>query len=168
MNKAQLIDYVTRASETSYEVSESPVPVFLAVAGDGSCNVCMTPWRSEAEKVAVLERLRSLFRDQGVVRYAHVSEAWTRSFTPEEMRVRGDREVSSYDDREERLFMLVVDADEGTWAAYRMIDRGPDGRAVLGPVVELPSESFEGRLCSLLSPSSPRKETWKSEEKIIH
>lgn len=157
MNRDELIDFVKKNSGSAYETSKECHPVFFAVGPDDSCAVLMTPWGDEREKVAILGRLREFFRDHDIRRYGHLSEVWTRSFSPEEMRDRNDRMVSSYDDREEKLFMLVVDEDEGVWAATRDIQRSSSGEISLGEIVVLPPDMFMERLTELL----PEKEgTW--------
>jgi hypothetical protein len=122
------------------------MPHFLGSDGTDKLNVYMTPWRDEADKVVALAMLRARFAQDGIVRYAMVSETWAvvRDVNgPKEHRM-----PSECPDRQERLMVLGVEYG-GSRAVFCDIIR-EDGKRRCSPPQWQTYDSMSGRMGSLL------------------
>jgi hypothetical protein len=54
-------------------------PAWLTIGGDGAFTVTITPFSNDFEKDLVIAAMRKTMREQGVVAYSFVSEAWSAS-----------------------------------------------------------------------------------------
>lgn len=89
--------------------------------------VIATPWRNEFEKVAVLAKLRTIFRERGIVAYASIGEAWCSMSTT--IKPRPDGSIprfypgdppSQQPDRFEVLMIMATDGTTVKSRAWRM------------------------------------------------
>ena len=100
--------------------------VFLAQNDKGEITVAMCPegWRTDAERDALLAKLKVMFKQAGIVRYAHSSEAWCLKTNDREelRRVSAERGVHKHPLRSEIYMLVGVDKDRmvhRTWEIVR-------------------------------------------------
>lgn len=120
---------------------------FLAQTEEGRLGVIVTPWRSDAERAAMLAGVRRKFEELRVVRYCHVAEAWMSERLPgDSLDIRPSQDPK----RIEALLIYGIDSEP---KAKRMIcfpiETVSSGKRKLGD--PFPSyELFEGESLRLL------------------
>lgn len=155
--KENFLDWIVKSSTTIWEneVATNPKdgvlqPVFFGIPEDPSEPTVIIPasWADEEEKVAFLNIIRMLFKQKRITMYGHASEAWTSVIKAEDV---ASRHVPPSQDpeRQEHLIFIVVDKD-GPVAKRCVINRVAGQVPTLGPVEDMPGQSFKGRMMELL------------------
>lgn len=90
--------------------------MMIAIAGDA--------WHDQRH--AIMRTLGARCADEGTqpVVVALISEIWSRTFTPEEERARGKRQISDYEDRKEKAMLCGCTIDGRAAAIMAPILRG--------------------------------------------
>ena len=132
------------------QINESPAEDevtahFIATDGD-KLSVYMTPFHGEFEKVLMLAKLRSMFAEHGIIRYAMVCESWTVERHADALP--DDRMPSECPDRKERLTVMGVEYG-GSAHVYCDIIREGDKRRCGEPQWGK-YEEISGRMTTLL------------------
>lgn len=125
--------------------NDEVVPHFIGTDGK-NISVYMTPWNGEFEKALTIAKLRTLFAEHGIIRYAMVSEVWCiarNADSPDER-----RPPSQCPDRQERLMVLGVEYG-GSQHAYCDIIREDEKRRC-GPPQWMTYGGLSGRMTTLL------------------
>lgn len=149
--KDQAIDFAMNNFGTDKD--DEIIPKFLALMPNGNLNVYTTPWRSADDKVAITELLRIRFKKEGVVAYAHISEAWRKSYKSEE-EVATLPTPRNSPDREEVIIISGQDTDDNRFSATIPILRDEHGTRSIGEIEHMKTggeAKLRGRMVSLLS-----------------
>lgn len=128
------------------ERTDEIMPHFIGSDGADKINIYMTPWRDEADKVLVLAMLRAKFAEDGIVRYALVSETWAvlRDVNgPKEHRMPMD-----CPDRQERLMVMGVEYGASRSVFCDIVRDGDKRRC--GPPQWQTYDNVSGRMLTLL------------------
>jgi hypothetical protein len=150
-----LAEFLAGFVEQRFKRSRDVEPMFVGIKPNGEHLICPTPWRDEAEKVALLEALRIVFKAAGVVRYGMVSEVWLARYRPEEVPAGRQPAVLPRDrqDKAEAVMIAVVEPGRPVLTTTREVIRPWDGGpAHLGPPDT--HEGFTGRMVELLEESA--------------
>lgn len=125
-----------------HEPARELSPTWLLANGDGLITIVVTPFGDTAAKDAAAAGMRRMMRDNDVIAYCHLAEAWMGA--PEStVRPRDDPE------RVEIVTALAYTATEGE-SAYWAIKRDADGKLVELELLER-GEDATGRFSWLLS-----------------
>jgi hypothetical protein len=132
---------------------DSMLPVIHAMYDNGQSIVIGMPWRSAAEKVAILAEIRKTFKQTGVLAYCATIEAWTvMEPVPEEEFKSGDFKMPS--ERDDRVEVFMAFASDGTDQRSKMWDIERDAKGCVSAIRHRPLPDdmpFEGIIPELLS-----------------
>jgi hypothetical protein len=112
-------------------------------------------------KLSLAERLRELFKERDVVRYASAMEAWV---------VECDNHQGPVAENPKRREIVVISADDGIEyiGAHRDIIRPPHGKAYLGKLGTIVKQSQpRGRFTNLLNDVRPSSELADDEGTVF-
>lgn len=156
MNLEELYKHAIDISQATFEETGNLTSLFLAETVEGKGMLIPCPWQNEDEKKMMLTAIRVVFLQERVTHYVHVSEAWTRTFSPEEAKKHWNgtnpKEVKDYEDKKEVMLVIGCDSEGCKYATMRDIDRPFDGSAPkLGKAEDMKPGDFQGRMSALLS-----------------
>lgn len=149
--KELAIDFATKDFDPNPE--NEIQPHFLALNDKNEMAFFVTPWNNEGDKQAITELLRVQFKKMGIVAYAHVSEAWAKSY-PRDVDFRKAPKPAQCEDRIEVIVIGGQDIDNNRFSMSIEVLRDAKGQRSLGKRDEAPREGLRGRMLSLLSEES--------------
>jgi hypothetical protein len=91
--------------------SELPAPLWWIHTRDGQEAFLQTPFFDDAGKHALLEKLKTMFEEFGVIRYGCAMETWAVMAAPAAL---GGLHPSEHPDRTEVIVIAISDLVEGT------------------------------------------------------
>jgi hypothetical protein len=128
-------------------------PMFLAVNKRNEVHAMVVPWANEDEKLMMLDVLRDFFKDQGITRYALLSEVWMVTVHETEMRHYDDRiRPSQRENRQEAVHILGVD-NKGNTVSYTYPILRDEKGVSLGEELCWKENNIAGRMARLLEES---------------
>jgi hypothetical protein len=148
----RLLDMAGDHAHTVLVLKHEPelVPVFHMLDEEGNGVVAPVIWRDEAEKSAILARLRMLMKQEGIVAYSMVSEAWA-AVQPKDWKP-GMPDGPMPSERPDRKEVVIAIAADKTRAISRSWDivRGEAGSIVKLELSPLAPDRQQGRMAELL------------------
>jgi hypothetical protein len=146
----ELLEMMSDFAEHTFATQGSLMPMFHGMTADDKGIVLMTPWGDEDEKAILVERVRQIFAEHKVVRYAMLSEVWIATHQGPGMPTVMPRDRP---DREEAVTLLVIEPPKKPVMARRKIVRPWDGSKPHLAPLEMCDEygKLEGRMVELLA-----------------
>jgi hypothetical protein len=128
----------------------SVTPIWHAVPEHGDHMLIATPWSDDDEKDAAMDFLRYKFREEKVMRYVCVLEAWL--VQARDPKTAFEIRPSTHPDRREVVRITAEDRDGSVLSGSYYILRPEHGPATLSPFHEDPvAMSLAGRMHGLLA-----------------
>jgi hypothetical protein len=150
----RFLEFLSGYAEEQFRRTGLVLPMFDGVAADGERIIVPAPWRDEADKVAILRVVRTVFRLKGVVRYGMLSEGWMAAYDPKEMKGSEKPKVMPRDrqDRKEAVVIAVVEPPVTLFGTREIIRPWDGGKPTLGPFNRTPEgcDIFQGRMMELI------------------
>jgi len=149
----ELQDLFARAAERAaiiFKERGELVPMWHAMDAKDEHLVIVTPWRDQDEKYAIVERLRQLFRAQGVKRYAFMCEAWSIFTQDMKEYQRYAGRLGEHPDRREILTIQAEDKHGNQVAGWYYILRPEHAPPTLSPLNMSKADYNAGALTGML------------------
>jgi hypothetical protein len=128
-------------------------PSWILVGSDRKTHVIATPWRDDAEKKLMAQKMRNKIRQNAIVAYSFVCEAWAatkpRGWTPE-------KGGGAKDDpkRRECVIAMATDGKDYEWRCWLIKRDHLETITGLEPDHDFPGGAPEGWMTQLLSPAT--------------
>jgi hypothetical protein len=107
---------------TTYNGDEI-MPTWIAENSEGIA-IYATPWRSDQEKRETTQFLRQRFKDEGVFRYAMISESWMVSATNNKNPYDEVESLEDHPNRKEIVMIFAEEAQEKMMGHFEIIREG--------------------------------------------
>jgi hypothetical protein len=111
------------------------MPTWALMTGTGEIQVVSTPWQDDREKWRYAALLRAGMRQQEVIAYSFVSEAWSATLELEEWdketgRPLGDLRAGSHPARQEIVMACACSATLVCWRQWRIVREATTERII--------------------------------------
>jgi hypothetical protein len=153
----EFVETVSATAESIFREAGRVRPTYFIVASDGEVLCIPAP---PVEKDLAMEIMRNLFAKLDTKRYCFTDEVWLVRSHDDPVKTLDDAKAlaksrpqpKDHPDRIECLMLFAEDAIEGFIAAYRRIERDPDGNGTLGPLsgADQSPTQVGGRMTGLL------------------
>lgn len=154
MKLSEIADHLIAHAARCYGQGDEYIyPMIHAENDAGQAMFITTPWTNDEEKSNALEAIRILFRDNAVVRYGIITEAWMAWYGPKEVPKDGSWPITKPRERKDRIEVLNIvtaDIDGNQCNRSYKIDRNGNGIPSVGGMLPLEDGFQMGRLTELL------------------
>lgn len=153
MSLREWIENISHLIEHIFNMQEGLVGMYHMVDKDGRELMVMAPMGES--KDAAIAAMRQFMRENNIVRYAYMDEAWTVRVAEAEGKslkqwLMEGHSASDHPQRVEIVVITAEDAKEGELTAHRDILRSAGRKPRLGPLVMIPSVHSVGRMVGML------------------
>lgn len=112
--------------ETTYK-GEEIMPTWIA-ENDQGIAIYGTPWGSEREKREITKFLKERFKEEGVFRYAMISESWMVSATSNKNPYDEVESLEDHPNRKEIVMIFAEESQEKMMGHFEIIREGDNAR----------------------------------------
>jgi alkylated DNA nucleotide flippase Atl1 len=146
----QLVEMAgTHARAVLTVLNQSVVPTWVLIDDKGKISITATSWTDEREKATCVAMMRARMREEKIVAYSVVAEAWS-AVQPKGWKVTDPHVRPSEDpQRVEIVLALATDGKETEWRRWR-IERNATGRVVALEPEAIPQEQVVGWMANML------------------
>jgi hypothetical protein len=155
----EFIELASTMAEKLFRKYGCLAPIWHYIDRNGEHHVMPAPDYDKNMSAAIM---RALFELHGATRCVFIDEAWILDHKGEPdldklLRIAGAQEVKDHPARQEVIMLSAEDQIEGQLMARRVIERPPDSKPRLGPlIIDSPEGRMEGRFIGML-PRQPGK-----------
>lgn len=157
MSLVEMLQGVSRIAEIMFADEGEISPMWFGQRADGVVMVVTPPSFDNKNTLAAI--LRNLFKKEDIVRYVSVMEMWTlmeplNDKTLNDMRAQRTDSIAEHPERREGICFIAEDSEKMI-TGTQMIQRLPDGKGILEPLVLLTPTEVHGRFNGLLPGEHP-------------
>jgi len=134
-----------------FNESGALAPMWIGETKDGMIIPMVCPFHTIDEKDMMVEAIKILFKQRGVVRHVSLVEAWMveANEIPESIKLGGD--AASHPERREVIHIVAEDADGKQLCGHYFILRPENGPPKLSEFKRIDGSRLEGRFTGLLA-----------------